>query len=111
MRDSEHNPTQPNLYLKPTNPRSPPPPELLECDGTPVAAYICVGRFVLIKHVAYLNSVRSRSIENNQSSKIIKPDPDFIKNHKRGENNIKLPKPGRGGGGGGGRGGNWLHDA
>ena len=35
--------------------------------------------FVLIKHVAYLNSVSSRSIENNQSSKLSKPDPDSIK--------------------------------
>lgn len=51
---------------------------VLECDGTPVAAYICVGTFLLIKHVAYLNSVSSRSIENNQSSKINKPDPDSI---------------------------------
>ena len=36
--------------------------------------------FVLIKHVAYLNSVRSRSIENNQSRKSLKPDPDSISN-------------------------------
>lgn len=51
---------------------------VLECDGISVAAYICLGTFLLIKHVAYLNSISSRSMKNNKSSKINKPDPDSI---------------------------------
>lgn len=45
---------------------------VLECDGTPVAAYICVGTSVLIKHVNRLNIV-PHFIENKIKQKTIKP--------------------------------------